>query len=581
MVGTIPRPFIDELIARCDIVEIIDARVPLRKKGNNFVACCPFHQEKTPSFVVTPTKQFYHCFGCGVSGNVLSFLMDFEHLNFPDAVEQLAHQLGVPIPQEFSAKAPVQDIDGYALLEKIAGYYQQQLRHSPAAIDYLKSRGLSGQIVKEFGVGYVAGQWENIVPVLKFTEKEKQHLVKLGMLISKSTNNFYDRFRERIMFPIRDRRGRVIGFGGRILEKGEPKYLNSPESPIFHKGKELYGLFEAAKFLREIPRLLVVEGYMDVIALAQFGIRNVVATLGTAITGDHLHQLLRVTPEVVFCFDGDKAGQTAAWRALEISLPSLQDGFHVRFLILPEGEDPDSMVRKEGVEQFNQRIEQAISLGDFLFAKLSEKIDIKTSEGKAHFSKLARPLIEKIPQGVLQELLLARLAQFIRMDLETLKQLQKKPEKTFVKTFTPQKTNSVQKRSPMRMAIALLVQFPQLAQSLEKVNEVLGLQLPGSQWLKDLLMLLNNSPELTTGGILEQWRDHPDQKQLAQLATMDIPIPQSGLEQEFLGTIDRLIKIDFDQQIEQLLDKANIESLTEAEKQKLQELIAKAKEEIS
>lgn len=576
MVGTIPRPFIDELIARCDIVEIIDARVPLRKKGSNFVACCPFHQEKTPSFVVTPTKQFYHCFGCGVSGNVISFLMDYEHLNFPDAIEQLANQLGVPIPQEFSSKPQIQDIDGYAILEKIAAYYEQQLRHSNIAIDYLKARGLSGKIVKEFGVGYVSGNWENIMPALKFSEKEKQSLVKLGMLISKNNTSFYDRFRDRIMFPIRDRRGRVIGFGGRIIEKGEPKYLNSPESPIFHKGKELYGLYEAAKFLREIPRLLVVEGYMDVIALAQYDIRNVVATLGTAITGDHLHQLLRVTPEVVFCFDGDKAGQTAAWRALEIALPSIQDGFHVRFLILPEGEDPDSMVRKEGVEQFNQRVEQAISLGDFLFSKLNEKIDIKTSEGKAHFSKLARPLIEKIPAGVLQELLLSRLAQFIRMDVETLKQL-KKPERSQPKAIVPQKNNAIQKRSPMRMAIALLVQFPHLAQSLQKVNEVLELQLPGSQWLKDLLILLNDSPDLTTGGILEHWRDHPDQKQLAQLAIMDIPIPQSGLEQEFLGTLDRLSQIDFDKQIEQLLDKANIESLTEAEKQKLQALISKAK----
>ncbi len=578
MSNLIPREFINEVLARCDLVELIDARVPLRKKGNNYSACCPFHDEKTPSFTVSPSKQFYHCFGCGASGNAISFLMDYDHLSFVEAIEQLAKQLGMTVPRQSGTQLPSSAPDLYPLMEQASYYYQQQLREHPTAVEYLKTRGLTGKIAKEFGIGYAPSSWDSLLNYFAKTTDCTKQLLAAGLIIKKAEGGHYDRFRDRIMFPIRDRRGRVIAFGGRTISNADPKYLNSPETPIYHKGNELYGLFEVCQNLREMPRLLVVEGYMDTVALAQHGIRNVVATLGTATTAEHIHRLFRLTSEIIFCFDGDRAGQAAAWRALEIVLPLLQDGLQVRFLLLPEGEDPDSLVRKEGVEKFSQQITNATSLGDFLFTTLMKDVDLNRPEDKARLAKLAMPLIQKLPEGVYQHILFERLAQLVRMEVSTLRNVVKWTPKVAGKATTnpkPKKTTS--QRSPMRSAIALLLQHPNLAQSLTDVDLVFTLALPGSELLKELITLLQNTSDLNTGTLLEYWRDRPEKSQLMQLASWDIGIPLKDVENEFLGVISRLLQLNRELEVEQFLLKANQGILTDAEKIKLQELILATK----
>ncbi|GAA5317603.1 MAG: DNA primase [Candidatus Pelagadaptatus aseana] len=435
MAGRIPQTFIDDLLDRVDIVDVVDARVKLKKTGKNYSACCPFHDEKTPSFTVSPDKQFYYCFGCGASGTALGFVLDFDRTSFPEAVETLARSVGMEVPREQHSdrdnKAQKQRRNLYQLLEKADQHYQQQLRHSPAkqhAINYLKQRGLSGEIARDFGIGYAPPGWDNLLKALGLEEHDKSQLTESGMIIEREEDNKrYDRFRNRIMFPIRDVRGRVIGFGGRVLDDSKPKYLNSPETPIFHKGKELYGLYEAKQANRQLDRILVVEGYMDVVALAQFGIRNAVATLGTACGEDHLTLSFKHTSEVVFCFDGDNAGRNAASRALENALPTMQDGRRIKFLFLPDGEDPDTLVRQIGPETFNQMIDQAVPLEEFLFDSVSSDINLQTMEGRAQLSKMAAPLLHKLPQGVYKELMFTNLAQRTGISTETLMELVEAP----------------------------------------------------------------------------------------------------------------------------------------------------------
>lgn len=418
MAGLIPQSFIDNMLDRLDIVEVVDSRVKLRKTGKNYSACCPFHDEKTPSFTVSPEKQFFYCFGCGASGNALGFVMDYERLSYPEAIEQLARSVGLNVPREVQTEAQIKREEEkksiYSLLEKTNDFYQTQLRYHPSkdmAVNYLKRRGLDGKTAKEYGVGFAPPGWDNLLKSLAITDEEKHLLIEGGMLIHHADEKkLYDRFRHRIMFPIRDTRGRVIGFGGRVLGDDKPKYLNSPETPIFHKGQELYGLFEARMAYRELPRLLVVEGYMDVVSLAQFGIRYGVATLGTACSEDHLNRAFKYTNEVVFCFDGDKAGRSAAHRALESSLTTMADGRTVKFLFLPEGEDPDTLVRQIGLEKFERMIELAVPLEDFLFDAVAEGLNIRTMEGRATFSKRAAPLLEKLPKSVFRELMFENLA---------------------------------------------------------------------------------------------------------------------------------------------------------------------------
>ncbi|WP_024850451.1 DNA primase [Hydrogenovibrio kuenenii] len=422
--GSIPRSFIEDLLARSDIVQVINQRVPLKKAGATYKACCPFHSEKTPSFNVNPQKQFYHCFGCGASGDALKFLMEYDGLSFVEAVEQLASMSGMEVPRE--KLSPTQQAeqkktkDLYDVTFAVAKYYRSQLRshaQSEQAKAYLKDRGLTSEIAKEFVIGYAPDGWDNLMSGLHADETLKSQLIETGMLVQKDNGRVYDRFRNRIMFPIRDGRGRVIAFGGRIINpEDQPKYLNSPETSIFHKTYTLYGLYEMRQSRQSFNHVLVVEGYMDVVALAQFGIRNAVATLGTAITVEHLDILFRQVDDVVFCFDGDEAGKKAAWKALELALPLLTDTRTVKFLFLDQGEDPDSTVRKEGVEGFQKRVARGMSVSEFLFNGLQSKLSmpISTIEGQQQLISVSKPYIAQA-QGAMPDLLTKVLSE--RVDL--------------------------------------------------------------------------------------------------------------------------------------------------------------------
>ncbi|MGH8495111.1 MAG: DNA primase, partial [Gammaproteobacteria bacterium] len=422
MAGRIPQSFIDELIARADIVEVIGRRVPLKKAGREHKACCPFHDEKTPSFTVSTQKQFYHCFGCGAHGTALGFLMDYDHMGFVEAVEELAAQLGLDVPREEGAdQRPEAGL--YDMLEAAAHYFRDCLKRSDPAKAYLRGRGVTDEVAARFALGYAADDWSGLLDRLGRSEDDRRRLAAAGLVIAKDGGGYYDRFRGRIMFPIRDARGRTIAFGGRITGEGEPKYLNSPETPLFHKGRELYGLSEARKQLRDITRLIVVEGYMDVVGLARHGIDNAVATLGTATTAEHLERIFRVTDEVVFCFDGDRAGREAAWRALGNALPIVREGRQLRFLFLPEGQDPDSLVNAEGAEAFAGRLAEAVPLSDFLIRRLADGIEMATVDGRARLAELARPLINRIPPGVYKELLLEKLADTVGLSVDRLEPL--------------------------------------------------------------------------------------------------------------------------------------------------------------
>lgn len=431
MPGLIPQRFIDDLLSRVDILDVVDSRVKLRKTGKNYAGLCPFHQEKSPSFTVQPDKQFYYCFGCGAGGNAIGFVMNYENMDFPQAVELLAKDAGLEVPREEGsrAKSKAETSRYEALLQLLAEvnqWYQQQLRGHPqrtAAVNYLKKRGLSGAIARDYGLGYAPPGWRNVLQQFGADEARKRLLLDAGLLIENTDNPqhpFYDRFRDRIMYPIRDSRGRVLGFGGRVLGDEKPKYLNSPETPVFRKGEELYGLFEAKQKQRKFERFLLVEGYMDVIALAQNGLHYAVATLGTATSATHLRTLFKLAPEIVFCFDGDNAGREAAWRALQVLLPLLEDGRSARFLFLPEGQDPDTQIRAIGREAFEASLASATRLADFFFDTLSARLDLGSLEGKAQLGKLALPLLDKLPKGLFRQLMLDQLAQRAGVSLETL-----------------------------------------------------------------------------------------------------------------------------------------------------------------
>ena len=427
----IPQKFIDDLLDRVDIVEVIDRRVKLKKTGKNFSACCPFHDEKTPSFSVNPGKQFYYCFGCGAGGNALGFLMDYERLEFPEAVESLAQTVGLQVPKEElrPGQTPPQDTNRPILeqLEQATRFYEHSLRKHPEAkraVAYLKGRGLSGEIARAFRVGFAPPGWDNLLQTANNDAQQIKRLTDGGMLVTNDRGRTYDRFRDRIVFPILDARGRVIAFGGRVLGDDKPKYLNSPETPVFHKSRELYGLYQARKSERSLNRIVVVEGYMDVIALAQYGIGYAVATLGTATSEAHMERLFRHVPEVVFCFDGDEAGRKAAFRALESTLPVMHDGRQARFLFLPDGEDPDSLVRARGAEHLEHLFSSATPLENFLFDWVAQDLDISTLDGRARFSKQAAPFVHLIPEGVFKTLMYQSLADRTGIDIDSLKRLQ-------------------------------------------------------------------------------------------------------------------------------------------------------------
>ena len=617
MAGRIPQTFIDDVLDRADIVDVVGSRVDLRKSGKNHSACCPFHDEKTPSFTVSAEKQFYYCFGCGAGGNAIGFLMDFDHISFPEAVEQLAHRLGLEVPREASRNDDASEKRKTLLdiLQKSDTYYRQQLRqHAQArtAVEYLKQRGLSGEVARDFGIGYAPPGWDNLLLTLGTDDSAVDLLKETGMLVDREKDNKrYDRFRHRIMFPIRDVRGRTIGFGGRVLDDSKPKYLNSPETPLFHKGRELYGLFEANRKLRNITSLLVVEGYMDVVALAQHGIHNAVATLGTAATAEHLEKLFRYTSELVFCFDGDAAGRKAAHRALETTLPAMLDGRTVRFLFLPDGEDPDSLVRSIGADDFTHLIHNGQPIADFLFDALSEDLDTTTLDGKARLSKLAAPMINRIPAGVFKSLMLQKLSEQTGVDPETLKGFIAPPEPVNPQpanletgstgshegyhaeappwadeypesqshysdagyehyddqpatnysgtaqaaSYNP-RTKSV-KLPPERTLIALVCNHPHLATQIGEAESTTlqACQHPDLDILAKLIELLRENPDYTINHILGYWRGIYNQSEaelLAEIAATDLLHPVKNTsrdnEKEFQETLARLKKRAITQQ---------------------------------
>ena len=572
MRGRIPREFIDELLARLDVVEIINSRVPLKKAGKDFKACCPFHNEKTPSFTVSRPKQFYHCFGCGVSGTAITFLMEFEHLSFPEAVEELAGEAGLEVPDTGPARSG--DNPTLPLLETLgeaSRYYKDQLRsHSDASttIAYLKQRGLTGEIAAQFDLGYAPTGWDNLSSTAG-NEEKLDLMVKAGLISKRESGGHYDRFRARVIFPIHDSKGRVIAFGGRLLDEGEPKYLNSPETPVFHKGSELYNLHRARSAIAQQQLSIVVEGYMDVLALAQHGIDHCVATLGTATTATHLQRLFRLAPSIVFCFDGDRAGRDAARRALEIALPLLESGRQVSFLFLPDGEDPDSVVRDQGADRFRALIESATPLPDLLFDTLLNQTDLTRMDGKARLATLARPLVSRVPEGPLRELMQQRLS-----DLTGVAPTGPGGPPATPPTVPYKRASARSKRlSPMATAISVLVQHPQLAAGLDLPAAVVDTHNdPGVQLLAKVHGLARENPQLTTGSLIERFRGDEQQPTLEKLASRNHLVDDDGLEIFLAETFATLASQSIDDAIAELLRLASERELSEIEKQQLGEL---------
>ncbi len=539
MVGDITPELREQLLDRTDIVEVIGRRVQLKKAGGEYKACCPFHAEKTPSFTVSPSKQFYHCFGCGAHGNAIDFLIEYDRLSFPEAVEELAQRAGMPLPEAGDRPRGPDPRPLYAVLEQAAALYQQALREHPqrdAAVAYLKRRGLSGEVVQRFGVGLAPAGWGFLLDALGQSPEQRERLLAAGLL-SERDERRYDRFRERIMFPIRDRRGRVVAFGGRVLGDGEPKYLNSPETPVFVKGRELYGLYESQQALRSPPRLLVVEGYMDVIALAQFGIDYAVAALGTATTPEHVKRLLRNAPELVFCFDGDRAGRDAAWKALKVALPLATGQQPIRFLFLPDGEDPDSLVRREGREGFEARLAEARLLSAFLFEQVGGRHDADTPEGRAGLADEVQGLLAGMPAGSFRAQLEAELA---RRTGQTPTRLQRPSRPPVARR--PRGTPPLA-LTPLRRAVALLLDDPARAAVAEQVPaDWRQMDGPGVRLLAEIIDIVCAGPGISSAALIERWRGTEGERAVRRLADARLveTIPEDGRAAELVGILERL-----------------------------------------
>jgi DNA primase len=586
MSGRIPAQFIDELLARVDIVDVIEQRVPLRKAGRDWTARCPFHDERSPSFTVSPAKQFYHCFGCGAHGSAIGFLMNYDRMEFPDAVEDLAARVGLKVPYEGGGpRAPSEDsADMYTLLDAAAKFYQRELGKNEKARAYFIDRGLDAQTLERFGLGYAPDQWDALRSALGTNVQKIALLEKSGMLTSGERGK-YDRFRDRVMFPIRDRRGRVIAFGGRIIGKsGEasqlvdsaaqdvrrniadgPKYLNSPETPLFHKGKQLFALWEVRQAHSKIPRLIVVEGYMDVIALFQHGLTQAVATLGTATTVDHAELLFRNCADVYFCFDGDRAGRQAGWRAVESVLPRMRDGRQAFFLFLPDGEDPDSLVRAEGQAGFEERLKAATPLSEFFFNELGKDVNLSSLDGKARLAERARPLLGQIPDGAFRDLMLGELDRLtnVKIRLES------------AQHETPHKPSRPQERSLVRTAVALLLQNPGFAAATESATPFSTLRQPGIPLLVELIALCRERPEISTGVIVDHFAERAEGKALQKLAVMDFFAGgEDQWKAEFLDALAQLDRQTLQQRIDDLMAKQASEGLSDEEKTELRTMLS-------
>ncbi|MGH8154376.1 MAG: CHC2 zinc finger domain-containing protein [Rhodanobacteraceae bacterium] len=590
MPGLIPERFIDELLARVDIVDVVQPRVALKRAGREWTACCPFHDERTPSFYVSPAKQFYHCFGCGAHGSAIKFLMEYERLEFPDAVEELAQSAGLTVPHEGGPARPREDhTDLYALLDAAATFYQRALPQSAAAKAYCKKRGLDTDVIERFRIGWAPGGWDAVKRVLGASDARTKMLEQAGMLSSGEKGKQFDRFRERVMFPIMDRRGRVIAFGGRVIssahparedqepgvpaptshDSSPPKYLNSPETPLFHKGRELFALWQAREANRKLERLIVVEGYMDVVALHQAGVTQAVATLGTSTTNEHAELLFRAAPDVYFCFDGDKAGRSAAWRAVESVLPRMRDGRQASFLFLPEGEDPDTLVRKEGRDGFEMRLKQATPLSDYFYAYLSRDVNVATLDGRARLAEHAKPLLAKLPDGAFRDLMFA--------ELEKRTGLRSQPERATSTQRARQASpgGGLTTRSLVSRVIAMLLGSPGLAAEVEPPYGFARLEVAGIPLLIELLDVSRARPGINTALLLEHFADRPESPALEKLALVEFPGEPEALRATFLDGLARLATQTPQQRLDALIRKQRDTALDDAEKSELRELLAR------
>ncbi|MDJ0710047.1 MAG: DNA primase [Woeseiaceae bacterium] len=579
MAGLIPQDFIDDLIARADIVEVIGRRVQLKKAGREFKACCPFHDEKTPSFTVVPSKGFYHCFGCGAHGTALGFLMEYDHMSFVEAVESLANMMGVDVPRSESDKPARRYDELFSLLDSVSRHWQTCLKESPQAIEYVKQRGIDGSTAKRFGIGYAPDGWSNVLDKFGKSTEATERLLATGLIIRKDNGQHYDRFRDRLMFPIRDARGRTIGFGGRIMGDGEPKYLNSPETVLFHKGRELYGLYEARQALRQIDQLVVVEGYMDAVALARHGIDFAVATLGTATTTEHLNRLFRLTDNVCFAFDGDRAGRKAAWRALENALPQIREGRQIRFMFLPEGHDPDSYVNEFGTDAFLEALDRGMALSEFMIEELAGQVDMTTVDGRARLAELARPLVHKIPTGVYKELLLESLADAVGLTAAKLEKMLGADKAGERRVRFPSGRRGAAGHRPragqpsvVRHAITVLLNHPQAALKLD-IEQLAGLQRPGVDLLHDLIETVQEEPNITTAGILERWRHRENGPHLMKLAASEMPVDEDfDAAAELADCVRQLVLAGRKERVEFLIEKQKVSGLSDDEKSELRQL---------
>jgi len=584
MAGLIPQDFIDDLIARADIVEVVGRRTQLKKAGREFKACCPFHDEKTPSFTVSPGKGFYHCFGCGAHGTAVGFLMEYEHMSFVEAIESLASSMGVEVPRSESDQ-PAQRYDElFSLMDTVARHWQSSLKESPEAVEYLKNRGIDGSTAKRFGIGYAPDGWSNVLDKFGKSDEATERLLATGLIIRKDNGKHYDRFRDRLMFPIRDTRGRTIGFGGRVMGDGEPKYLNSPETVLFHKGRELYGMYEARQALRHIDRLVVVEGYMDAVALARNGIDFAVATLGTATTGEHLNRLFRITENAYFAFDGDRAGKKAAWRALENALPQIREGRQIRFVFLPDGHDPDSFVNENGADAFVKLMDAGLPLSEFLIQELSSQVDMDSIDGRAKLAEMARPLVSKIPNGVYRELLIESLADTVGLTAAKLEKMMAAGQSGSDRGRHDGPRPLPKRRQPsasggpsvVRRAITLILNYPESGQKLDTVK-LAGVQRAGVELLAAIIETVQSEPNITTAGLLERWRHHDEGRHLGKLAAAAMPMDEDfDASAELQECMQQLAIAGRKERIEFLIEKQRVTGLNDDEKSELQQLLKAA-----
>ncbi|WWW36351.1 DNA primase [Stenotrophomonas rhizophila] len=565
----IPDAFIDDLLARSDIVEVVGSRVPLKRQGKEYAARCPFHDERSASFTVSPTKQFYHCFGCGAHGTAISFLMNYDRLEFLDAVDELAKRVGMEVPRDTQPRTAQQQDDSrelYSALDAATRFFQKSLEESDKARAYLDQRGVDEENRTRFAIGYAPDGYSALKDALGKDERRMKLLDRAGLFSKNDRGHVYDKFRDRVMFPIFDRRGRVIAYGGRVMEKDDgPKYLNSPETALFHKGRELYGLWQVRQANQKIERLIVVEGYMDVVSLFQYGVTRAVATLGTATTPDHAELLFRNAPDVFFCFDGDAAGRRAGWRALESVLPRMKDGRRAFFLFLPDGEDPDTIVRNEGSAAFDERLKQATPLSQFFFDELTREVNMATLDGKARLAERAKPMLAQIPDGAFGDLM--------KQQLTTLTGLGARPTASAQPSRPPPRAVApTQRRSPVRAAIAILLQQPSLAMTLEG-HHFNGLRLPGIELLLELLGLVEQRPDITTGALLEHFEGREEQASLQKLAAHTQPGDEAMWTEELHDAVAQLEKQLMRQRMDELQAKQSQQGLDDTDKYELRELL--------